>query len=72
MSENSELLLLDDVARRCRAPVSTVRYWIAIGKLPSGRFGRRRVVRRDDLERFIAAGFRPTAETAAASRGEVA
>jgi excisionase family DNA binding protein len=61
MFESIELLLLDDVARRCRVPVSTVRYWILIGKLPSGRFGRRRLVRRDDLERFIEAGFRPAA-----------
>jgi excisionase family DNA binding protein len=57
MPEDAEFLLLDEVARRCRVPVSTVRHWIALKKLPSGKFVRRRLVRREDLERFIAAGF---------------
>jgi excisionase family DNA binding protein len=64
MVENSEFLFLPEIAQRCRVPISTVRHWIATEKLPSGRFARRRVVRRDDLERFISAGF--PAETATA------
>jgi excisionase family DNA binding protein len=65
MTEQTELLLLDEVARRCRVPVSSVRHWIAVGKLPSGRFARRRVVRAADLDRFIAAGFSAAPTTTA-------
>jgi excisionase family DNA binding protein len=50
----SEFLLLEEVAAEMRAPVSTVRYWIASGRLASIRPGRRRLVRRSDLERFLA------------------
>jgi excisionase family DNA binding protein len=57
MKESSEFLFLNEVACRCRVPLSTVRHWVAANKLTSGRFARRRVVRRADLERFIAAGF---------------
>jgi excisionase family DNA binding protein len=70
MADNSEFLFLDEVARRCRVPVSTVRYWIAEAKLPSGRFARRRMVRIDDLERFIAAGFQARPATATPSSHE--
>jgi excisionase family DNA binding protein len=70
MAEHTEFLLLDEVARRCRVPVSTVRHWIALGKLPSGRFARRRLVRREDLDRFIAAGFTTTAPTSTAEASE--
>jgi excisionase family DNA binding protein len=54
-----EFLLLDEVARECRASVASVRYWIASGRLRSVRPGRRRLVSREDLERFIATGGRP-------------
>ena len=56
-----EFLLLDEVARECRASVASVRYWIASGRLRSVRPGRRRLVSREDLERFIATGGRPVA-----------
>lgn len=49
-----ELLLLDEVARRCRAPMGTVRHWLRTGRLASIRPGRRRLVRLADLERFLA------------------
>lgn len=65
MAEHAEFLLLDEVARRCRVPVATVRHWIAVGKLPSGRFARCRVIRAADLDRFIAAGFTATAPASA-------
>jgi excisionase family DNA binding protein len=51
----SEFLFLEEVAAEIRTPLSTVRYWIITGKLPSIRPGRRRLVRRSDLERFLAA-----------------
>ena len=54
MSENRrEYLLLDEVARECRAPIASVRYWIASGRLRSIRPGRRRLVSRDELDRFL-------------------
>ena len=60
MPENRrEFLLLDEVARECRASVASVRYWIASGRLRSVRPGRRRLVSREDLERFIETGGRP-------------
>jgi excisionase family DNA binding protein len=62
MSENRrEYLLLDEVARECRAPVASVRYWIASGRLRSIRPGRRRLVSRDDLDRFLAFVPEPSA-----------
>lgn len=51
--EAGEFLLLDEIARMCRAPVSTVRYWVSTGRLRSIRPGRRRLVRRVDLDRFL-------------------
>lgn len=50
---SDELLLLEDVARVVRASLGTVRFWIATGKLRSFRLGRRRVVYRRELDRFI-------------------
>ena len=64
-----EFLLLDEVARECRASVASVRYWIASGRLRSVRPGRRRLVSREDLERFIATGGRPLAVPREASTG---
>ena len=58
------LLLLEEVARELRAPISSVRHWIATGKLKSVRPGRRRLVRREDLDRFLMcsdAGAAPSA-----------
>lgn len=50
----SPYLLLKEVAEETRTPLSTVRHWIATGKLPSVRPGRRRLVRRVDLDAFLA------------------
>jgi excisionase family DNA binding protein len=66
----SPFLLLTECAAHARVPVSTIRHWIAIGKLPSVRPGRRRMVRRDDLDAFLAGGpptDRPPPATPAAS-----
>jgi excisionase family DNA binding protein len=56
MNERSQLLLLDEVAREARVSLSTVRFWIGAGKLPSVRPGRRRLVRRSDLDAFLNGG----------------
>jgi excisionase family DNA binding protein len=52
------LLFLPEVARAARVSVSTVRHWVLTRKLPSVRPGRRRMVRRADLEAFLAQGAR--------------
>lgn len=49
-----ELLLLIEVADRARVSISTVRHWIRMGALSSVRPGRRRMVRSDELARFLA------------------
>jgi excisionase family DNA binding protein len=48
--------LIEEVAVIARAPVSSVRYWIASGKLKSSRPGRRRLVTEVDLDRFLRGG----------------
>lgn len=50
---DEQLLLLTEVARICRAPLSSVRHWVASGKLRSLRPARRRLVRKRDLDEFI-------------------
>jgi excisionase family DNA binding protein len=47
-------LVLEEVAAKTRASVSTVRQWVRTGKLPSVQVGRRRLVRTSDLEAFMA------------------
>ena len=65
----SPFLLLTECAELARVPVSTVRHWIAIGRLRSVRPGRRRMVRRDDLEAFLADGPTPDKISSPASSG---
>lgn len=48
-----EYLLLPEVADHCRVTVRTVRHWINQRRLRSFRLGRRRLVRRIDLDDFI-------------------
>jgi excisionase family DNA binding protein len=57
---NSEWLWLEDVASMTRAPLSTVRFWCAQGKRESIRPGRRRMVHRQALARFLAQEPSPT------------
>jgi excisionase family DNA binding protein len=54
MTSPSPFLLLPEVAEYTRVPISTVRHWIATGKLTSVRVGKRRLVRLSDLEAFVA------------------
>ena len=67
-----ELLLLEEVARECRAPLSSVRHWIRTGRLQSIRPGRRRLVRRGELERFLASDSSNEGASAASESGDVA
>jgi excisionase family DNA binding protein len=50
---SSDWLLISEVALVARTSVETVRYWIKCGRLRSSRPGRRRLVRRSDLETFL-------------------
>ncbi|MFM2419640.1 MAG: Helix-turn-helix domain, partial [Pseudomonadota bacterium] len=49
-----DYLLLEEVCAISRSAPGTARHWIRTGRLPSIRPGRRRLVRRSDLERFLA------------------
>jgi excisionase family DNA binding protein len=51
-------LYIHEVARECRASVSTVRHWIAVGRLRGVRPGRRLLVLREDSDSFIEASTR--------------
>jgi len=51
--DDRALMTLDDVAHYCRASVATVRYWSARGRLRLLRPGRRQLVRREGLLRFL-------------------
>ena len=53
MTKPGDLLLLEEVAAVARVSTETVRYWIKRGRLASVRPGRRRMIRRDDLEAFL-------------------
>ena len=48
-----DVLTLEEVAEMTRAPLSTVRFWARTGRLRSYRPGRRRLVFRIDLLKFI-------------------
>jgi excisionase family DNA binding protein len=61
-----DLLILEEVAELTRANIETVRFWIKEGKLRSLRPGRRRLVRRLDLESFLADVERSRARKAVA------
>jgi excisionase family DNA binding protein len=64
MVDTSEFLFIDEIARKFRVPASTVRHWIATGKLRSVRPGRRRLIHRDDLKSFCDS-FAPAASARA-------
>lgn len=56
---DSDLLFLEEVAALVRVKLSCVRYWISTGKLESLRPGRRVMVRRGALDKFLADSERP-------------
>lgn len=49
-----DYLLLSEVAEIARTSIDSVRGWLRSGRLPSVKPGRRRLVRRAELERFLA------------------
>jgi excisionase family DNA binding protein len=51
---DTQLLFIEEVAALARVSAETVRFWVRRGKLPSVRPGRRRMVRRDELDAFLA------------------
>jgi excisionase family DNA binding protein len=53
---DKEFLFFEEVVAIARAPRGTVRHWIRTKKLPSVRPGRRRMIRRSDLEAFLKLG----------------
>lgn len=53
MGDSVEFVFVEEIAQMCRVPASSVRYWLSTGKLASIRPGKRRLVRRDDLMRFL-------------------
>ena len=57
-----DLLLLEEVATLARVSAETVRYWIKRGRLASIRPGRRRMIRREDLEAFLSGNSSRAAE----------
>jgi len=54
----NELLTLEEVAEITRARLSCIRFWVRTGKLASLRPGRRVLVRRGVLEKFLEASER--------------
>ena len=54
ISSDPQLLLVPEVAALARVSVGTVRHWIATGKLPSLKPGRRVMVRLTALQQFLA------------------
>jgi len=57
MTNHGDLLLIEEVAQIARVSVETVRFWLRNPKrLPSIRPGRRRMIRREHLEAFLAKG----------------
>jgi len=51
--EASTFLLIEEVARELRASLPTVRNWIRLGKLTSYKIGKRRLIKKEDLEEFL-------------------
>ena len=49
-----DYLLLSEVAQIARTSVDSVRGWVRSGRLRSVKPGRRRLIRREELERFLA------------------
>jgi excisionase family DNA binding protein len=59
MSRDSQprFLRVDEVAAEARVSRSTVRHWLRVGRLPSAKLGRRRVVPREAFEAIVARGM---------------
>lgn len=55
------LMFLSEVAEASRTPLATIRYYVQTGRLTTGKVGRRRVMKRADVEAFIQSGFEESA-----------
>jgi excisionase family DNA binding protein len=55
-----ELLDIPAVRHELRAGDSTIRRWIREGRLPTVRIGRRILIRREALERFVRSASGPS------------
>ena len=49
----TELIGIDEVAAEYGIPPGTLRYWIHLKAVPSYKLGRRRKLKRADIEAFI-------------------
>jgi excisionase family DNA binding protein len=67
-SGTSEYLFLPAVAEICGVSLDTVRHWIQSGSLPSVRPGRRRMVLRAELDRFLARGAKASGDATTTPR----
>jgi excisionase family DNA binding protein len=54
MPEKPRFMLLEEVADEARVSLSTVHHWLRTGRLKSTRPGKRRLVAREEFERFVA------------------
>jgi len=54
MEEAKRFLSVNEVAKELSVSMRTMRAWIALGRIPSHRFGRAIRIARKDLERFVA------------------
>jgi len=53
VGDKQRFVLVAEVAREARVSVSSVRHWLRTGRLVSIRPGRRRLVPREEFERFV-------------------
>jgi excisionase family DNA binding protein len=54
-TQPGDLLTVEECAEISRAPISSVRHWIRTRQIGSLRAGRRRLIRRRELEAFLSA-----------------
>jgi excisionase family DNA binding protein len=55
--------IVEDIAAACHVSPSTIRDWIRTGRLPARKFGRRWLISRAELLRFLASpGVSPRLE----------
>jgi excisionase family DNA binding protein len=56
VTKPGDLMFVDEAAAIAMVSVETMRFWLKCGKLASSRPGRRRLIRREDLEALLASG----------------
>lgn len=60
MTDRRRFLTIEECAAIARVSVSSVRHWLRTGKLRSVRPARRRLIDRQEFERFLSGGQPPT------------